>query len=199
MVAVLGSEAARVRRESEEEFQRLLKSGALNPDLSLAHRHSAAGLELHFETHRGWKRGMLSSAQAGLSWALGHKPSGVLVLPRAVTPVAASARITGKYSGRAPAMTAFTATFSTVYSQYSRKCVERIRPTTSSGRRLVWASIAATRSSVGRTMGSLSVQSLSRKRWWRFTSLSGSTSHPLLFTVTLVGPPDGPVWGHFAA
>ena len=39
------------------------------------------------------------------------------VLPRAVTPVAASARITGKYSGRAPAITALTATFSTVYSQ----------------------------------------------------------------------------------
>src|SRR5207244_5621547 len=48
-------------------------------------------------------------------------------LPRAVTPVAASARITGRYSSRAPAITAFTATFSTVYSQYSRKCVERMR------------------------------------------------------------------------
>jgi len=57
------------------------------------------------------------------------------LLPRAVTPVAASARITGKYSGRAPAMTAFTATFSTEYSQYSRKCVDRMRPTISSGLR----------------------------------------------------------------
>src|SRR5204863_6691322 len=57
--------------------------------------------------------------------------------PRAVTPVAASARITGKYSGRAPAITAFTATFSTVYCQYSRKCVERMRPTISSGLRRV--------------------------------------------------------------
>ena len=45
----------------------------------------------------------------------------LVVLPRALTPVAASARTTGKYSGRAPAMTAFTATFSTVYSQASRK------------------------------------------------------------------------------
>ena len=44
------------------------------------------------------------------------------LLPRAVTPVAARARITGKYSGRAPDITAFTATFSTVYCQYSRKC-----------------------------------------------------------------------------
>src|SRR5436189_5675559 len=44
-----------------------------------------------------------------------------VVLPRALAPVAASARITGRYSGRAPAITAFTATFSTVYFQYSRK------------------------------------------------------------------------------
>ena len=39
---------------------------------------------------------------------------------RAVCPVAASARMTGRYSGRAPAMTALTATFSTVNSQASR-------------------------------------------------------------------------------
>ncbi len=39
------------------------------------------------------------------------------VLLRAVISDAASARMTGKYSGLAPAMTAFTATFSTVYSQ----------------------------------------------------------------------------------
>ena len=38
------------------------------------------------------------------------------VEPRADTCEAAIARITGKYSGLAPAMTAFTATFSTVYS-----------------------------------------------------------------------------------
>ena len=93
-----------------------------------------------------------------------------------MTPVAPSARITGKYSGRAPAMTAFTATFSTVYSQYSRKWVERMRPTTSSGLRRVAASIAATRSSVGSTIGSLSVQLLSRKRRWSSSSVSGSTS-----------------------
>jgi hypothetical protein len=98
------------------------------------------------------------------------------LLLRAVTPVAPRARMTGKYSGRAPAMTAFTATFSTVNSQYSRKCVERMRPTTSPGPRLVPASMAATRSSVGRTMGSLSVQLLSRKSWWRLSSVSGSRS-----------------------
>ena len=98
------------------------------------------------------------------------------LLLRAVTPVAASARITGKYSGRAPAITAFTATFSTEYSQCSRKWVERMRPTISSGLRCVAASMAATRSSVGSTIGSMSVQRLSRKRRWRFSSVSGSTS-----------------------
>src|SRR5262245_2957058 len=41
----------------------------------------------------------------------------VVELERAVWPVDAMARITGRYSGRAPAMTALTATFSTVYSQ----------------------------------------------------------------------------------
>ena len=43
--------------------------------------------------------------------------------PRALAPVEAIARITGKYSGRAPAITALTATCSTVHSQTSRKCV----------------------------------------------------------------------------
>jgi len=77
--------------------------------------------------------------------------------------VAASARMTGKYSGSAPAITALTATFSTVYSQDSRKLPARMRPTTLSGGWLVPLSIAATRSSVGSTMGRKSVQRLSMK------------------------------------
>jgi len=81
VVAVLGHDAARVRRSAEEEFARLLEAGALNPDLAIAHSRKAGELELHFETHRAWKRGMLSSAQAGLEWALDHKPEGILVLP----------------------------------------------------------------------------------------------------------------------
>ena len=48
-----------------------------------------------------------------------------VVEPRADTPDAASARMTGKYSGLAPAITAFTATFSTVYSQATRNSVAR--------------------------------------------------------------------------
>ena len=81
VVAVLGADAPRVRRAAEEEFQKLVASGALHQDLAMAHRHGAAGVELHFETHRAWRKGMLSSAQAGLDWALTHKPKGILLLP----------------------------------------------------------------------------------------------------------------------
>jgi hypothetical protein len=73
--------------------------------------------------------------------------------PRALTSEAASARMTGKYSGRAPAITAFTATLSTVYSQWPRNSVACMWPTTSSGLRLVAPSMAATRFSVGKTIG----------------------------------------------
>ena len=116
-----------------------------------------------------------------ISWRIGPLTTTIaaielVVLPRALTPVAASARITGKYSGLAPAITALTATFSTVYSQYSRNWVERMCPTTSSGLWLVCASISATRSSVGRTIGSLSVQLFSRNSWCRLSSVSASTS-----------------------
>ena len=97
------------------------------------------------------------------------------VLPRALMPVEASARMTGKNSGRAPAITALTATFSTVYSHRPRLGVGCMRPTTSSGRRRVPASIAATRCSVGSTMGRKSVQPLRSKRARSWSSLSGSS------------------------
>ena len=98
----------------------------------------------------------------------------VVLLWRAVMPLAASARMTGRYWGFAPAMTALTATFSTVYSQNSRKRVGRIRPTISSGLRRVPFSIAATRSSVGSTIGRWSVQWFSSNSRCRFSSLSGA-------------------------
>src|SRR5436190_8963 len=65
------------------------------------------------------------------SWRIGPFTTHIaaaelVVLPRADTPLAAIARIVGRYSGRAPAITALTATFSTVYSQYSRNCVGRM-------------------------------------------------------------------------
>ena len=43
-----------------------------------------------------------------------------VLLMRAEISVDASARMTGRYAGSAPAMTAFTATFSTVNSHSSR-------------------------------------------------------------------------------
>ena len=99
-------------------------------------------------------------------------------MPRAETSDAASARMTGKYSGLAPAITAFTATFSTVYSQAARNSVGCMWPTISSGLWLVCASIASTRSSVGRTIGSSSVQLFSRNSCCRSSSVSGLDQTP---------------------
>ena len=100
----------------------------------------------------------------------------VVELDRAVMPPAIIARITGRYSGLAPAITALTATFSTVNPQNSRKAVGRMRPTTSSGAWLVPASIACTRSSVGSTIGRKSVQRSSANRARRLSSVSASSS-----------------------
>ena len=76
-----------------------------------------------------------------------------MLLWRPVSPLAHAARITGKCSGAAPAITAFTATFSTVDSHSSMPMVGRCFPTTSSADRRFPASIASTRSSVGSTIG----------------------------------------------
>src|SRR3954464_15189029 len=81
---------------------------------------------------------------------------------RADSSVEAIARITGRYSGRAPAITALTATCSTVSVHCPRLAVACMRPTTLSGLWLVPASMAATRSSVGSTIGRLSVQWFSK-------------------------------------
>lgn len=81
VVAVIGSGAPRIRKEAEIEFTRLVEKGLLHVDLSEAHRHGAAGLELHFQMNPKWRAGMLSSAQVGLREALKLKPEAVLVLP----------------------------------------------------------------------------------------------------------------------
>src|SRR5580693_1846808 len=95
---------------------------------------------------------------------------------RAERSEAASARMTGKYSGRAPAITAFTATCSTVNSQAARNSTGCKWPTILSGGWLVPLSMASTRSRVGNTIGSLSVQLLSRNSFCRLSSLSGPIS-----------------------
>jgi len=67
---------------------------------------------------------------------------------------ATAASTTGRYSGRQPAITAFTATFSTVHGTRSGGAMATI----SSGARLVPESIASTRFSVGGTSGRPSLQ-----------------------------------------
>src|ERR1700722_7503369 len=94
-------------------------------------------------------------------------------LLRAESSDAASARITGKYSGRAPAITAFTATCSTVNCQAARNSTGCKWPTISSGGWLVPANMASARSRVGSTIGSLSVQLFSKNNRCRLSSVSG--------------------------
>ncbi len=77
----------------------------------------------------------------------------VVLEERALIPLAAMARITGKCSGLAPAITALTATFSTSNAHASRKLVGRIVPTIMPGEALVPFSICSTRCSVGRMIG----------------------------------------------
>jgi hypothetical protein len=80
-----------------------------------------------------------------------------------VSPVSAMARIVGKYSGFAPAITALMATCFTVNCQsgYDPRAGD-IFPTISSGLWLVPFSMAVSRSSVGRTICMKSVIPLSR-------------------------------------
>jgi CTP:molybdopterin cytidylyltransferase MocA len=81
VVVVLGADASRIRKGIEEEFVRLVGEGAFDRELHAAHRHACQKLEVRFVVNRAWKRGMLSSAQAGLAAALAYRPDAVLVLP----------------------------------------------------------------------------------------------------------------------
>src|SRR5580692_11144677 len=116
-----------------------------------------------------------------ISWRIGPLTTTIIAEEleldeRAESSEAASARITGKYSGRAPAITAFTATCSTENSQAARNSTGCRWPTISSGGWLVALSMASTRSRVGSTIGSLSVQLLSRNSCCRLSSVSGPIS-----------------------
>lgn len=81
VIVVLGAEAARVRRSTEEEFERLIQSGSLHEDLKAARRQGVEGLEVHFVHNRAWARGMFGSARVGIAEALRVRPEGVVVLP----------------------------------------------------------------------------------------------------------------------
>src|SRR5580698_4031403 len=116
-----------------------------------------------------------------ISWRIGPLTTTIIadeleLDERAESSEAASARTTGKYSGRAPAITAFTATCSTVNSQAARNSTGCRWPTILSGGWLVALSIASTRSRVGNTIGSLSVQLFSRNSCCRLSSVSGPIS-----------------------
>src|SRR2546423_6557736 len=95
---------------------------------------------------------------------------------RAVMPLVAMARIPGKYGGRAPAITAFTATFSTVYSQYSRKCVDRMGRRAARGVRRGGGGGGGGGGWGGGAGGGGGGGGVLRNRRWRFSSVSGSTS-----------------------
>jgi CTP:molybdopterin cytidylyltransferase MocA len=81
VVVVLGSDAAAIRRRTEQEFVRLMSSKGFGDELRNAHRHDEDELEVEFVVNRAWRRGMLSSVRVGIDAALSRKPSMVLVLP----------------------------------------------------------------------------------------------------------------------
>src|SRR6059036_2020737 len=76
VVVVLGSKAAQIRKQVDEEFERLLRAGRLTQDLRRADRHGAAGLEVRFVVNPACKKGMYSSVTLGLKHALRFKPEG---------------------------------------------------------------------------------------------------------------------------
>lgn len=81
VVVVLGSDAGRIQSAVEEEFATLMERGVLAPEMQAAHGHGSRGLEVHFAVNVRWRRGMASSARAGLAEALRLKPDAVLILP----------------------------------------------------------------------------------------------------------------------
>lgn len=81
VIVVLGHDAKRIQKAIETEFVHLVEQGRLHDDIVTAHRHGAAGLEVHFCVNKAWKKGMLGSAQVGLREALALKPEAVVLLP----------------------------------------------------------------------------------------------------------------------
>jgi len=81
VVTVLGSQAPKVRRAAEAEFQRMIGHGGLHHDLDAARARGARGLEVRFVLNRRWRSGMLASVQAGLREGLRMKPEALVVMP----------------------------------------------------------------------------------------------------------------------
>lgn len=81
VVVVLGAGAPGIRVRTVEEFERMVGKGSFARELKAAHRHHADRLEVRFVVNRAWRRGMLSSARAGLRAALRQGPAAVVILP----------------------------------------------------------------------------------------------------------------------
>jgi CTP:molybdopterin cytidylyltransferase MocA len=81
VVVVLGSGAARIREAAARDLERLAGDRPRRARRKLALVPARGHLEVRFAVHGGWRRGMLSSARAGLRAALRERPEAVLVLP----------------------------------------------------------------------------------------------------------------------
>jgi CTP:molybdopterin cytidylyltransferase MocA len=81
VVVVLGADAARIRKHTEEEFVRLVETGCLDQALHAALRRKVQELEVRFVVNRAWKRGMYSSVRAGLAAAVKLGRDAVVVMP----------------------------------------------------------------------------------------------------------------------
>lgn len=81
VIIVLGADAVRLQHALEAEFVALAEAGALAPEAHAAQRKGSSALEVHFVTNPLWRKGMLSSAQAGLAAALALRPRAVMLLP----------------------------------------------------------------------------------------------------------------------
>lgn len=79
VVIVLGADAARIRRATAREIERLAGANELR---GAAPREPEAGrLEASFVVNRAWRSGMLGSARLGLRAALRQRPEAILLAP----------------------------------------------------------------------------------------------------------------------
>ena len=81
VVVVLGSNGDRVHAQVADEFEKLVESGKLQPELRSGGGKRSGELEVRFTFNRRWQQGQLSSARVGIAAALRHKPRGVLLHP----------------------------------------------------------------------------------------------------------------------
>jgi CTP:molybdopterin cytidylyltransferase MocA len=69
VIVVIGADAAKVRRESEKELEARVTAGGFHHLLANARSKGSRTLEVHFVVNRAWRKGMLTSAKAGIAAA----------------------------------------------------------------------------------------------------------------------------------